>query len=65
MENKVICDFKAQLVSHTGVSTKTGKSYEFLTLTVDTGVFGVVDVKLNTVNDRAGIVFKFLADNYG
>lgn len=54
---------EAQLVIKEGVSKKTNKPYRMTFIRVYTGVFGDVDVLLDTNKDRAGILLDLLANN--
>lgn len=60
MNEKQICDMLAHLVRVEGVSKKTGKPFSMLKLRVESG-FGDVDIMLDTVRDRSGIVLDMVA----
>lgn len=54
--------FECEVVVREGVSTKTNKPYKMYVLIIHTGVYGDVEIVLDTYKSRAGIVLSMLAD---
>lgn len=64
METKVITNLSAKLVECNGTSAKTGKPFTLYKVVIDTGVFGEVEILLDTRKDKAGIVLETIAKHY-
>lgn len=60
MNEKVLCSLPCELVVKEGIGKKSGKPYRMTILRVLTD-FGVVDVVLDTIRDRSGIVLDMVA----
>lgn len=52
-----------EVITREGISKKTGKAYKLYVLVVHTGVFGDVEIILDTYASKAGIVLSMIADN--
>lgn len=60
MNEKVIGSLPCELVVREGIGKNSGKPYRMTILRVLTD-FGVVDVVLDTIRDRSGIVLDMVA----
>lgn len=64
MNIKEIMLLDATLCVREGVSKKTGKPYSIPYISIDTP-YGVVEINLDTRNDRAGIILDMIARKEG
>lgn len=60
MNNREIMVLDATLCVREGISKKTGKAYRIPYISIETP-YGVVEVNLDTRNDRAGIILEMLS----
>lgn len=64
MNNREIMILDATLCVREGISKKTGKAYCIPYVSIETP-YGVVEINLDTRNDRAGIILDMIARKEG
>lgn len=64
MSNREIMVLDATLCVREGISKKTGNPYSIPFISIETP-YGVIEVNLDTRNDRAGIILDMIARKEG